>query len=69
MWVIVGIQERLFGAEAVEQDKWQEKARLRTKDTSTRGKTKSSELHDGCMIVTLTEGRVHVQERLMAVIG
>lgn len=28
---ILGIQERIFQAEAVEQDKWQEKAKLRTK--------------------------------------
>ena len=28
---ILGLQERIFQAEAVEQDKWQEKAKLRTK--------------------------------------
>jgi len=32
----VGIQERLFRAEAVEQNKQHEKARLRTEDSSRR---------------------------------
>jgi len=36
----VGIQERLFRADAVEQDKQHEKAKLRTKDISRRAKQK-----------------------------
>lgn len=46
----LGIQEKLFRAEAVEQDKRHEKARLRTKDTSRKEKTKAKwaawSLHD-----------------------
>jgi len=36
----VGIRERMFRAEVVEQDKQHEKAVLRTKSTCRRGKNK-----------------------------
>ena len=39
---ILGLQERIFQAEAVEQDKWQEKAKLRTK--------RENQSHVSCMM-------------------
>ena len=50
--VDVGIQDRLFRAEVVEQDKQHEKARLRTKDISRRkvkGMVHSSDWVTACL--------------------
>lgn len=55
--IVVGIQEKLFRAAAVEQDKQHEKATLRT-NLQKKRKAKSSKLCDGLVMMTLTGERV-----------
>ena len=61
----MGIQERIFRAEAAEQDKQHEKGMLRTKDASRRQKHESSEPHDRHTITTLVGGRARGYEQLV----
>lgn len=63
MYRFCGNTRKTERAEAEEQDKWHEKARLRSKDTSRR-REKQSQVsciiaRDGCVIVTPTGGRTH----------